>query len=76
MDQECFLMKQKEHSQKMNFDWSEHALRLEILNHQLAYYRGRYSGESQSRPQDDSPVTPESQEPTANSQQSESPASG
>ena len=73
MEQECFLMKQKEHSQKIQTDWSEHVLRLQIHNHQLAYYRGRPSGESQSRPQDDSPVTPE---PTANSQQSESPASG
>ena len=72
MEQECFLMKQKEHSQKMQTDWSEHVLRLQIQHHQLAYYRGRPSGESQSRPHD-SPVTPE---PTANSQQSESPASG
>ena len=69
-------MKQKEHAQKIKNDWTEHLIRVEIHSHQLAYYRGRYSGESQSRPQDDSPVTPESQEPTANSQQSESPASG
>ena len=69
-------MKQKEHAQKIQNDWAEHLLRVEIHSHQLAYYRGRSSGESQSRPQDDSPVTPESQEQTANSQHSESPASG
>ena len=57
----------------MQTDWSEHVLRLQIHNHQLAYYRGRPSGETQSRPQDDSAATPES---TADSQQSESPASG
>ena len=73
MEQECFLMKQKEHSQKMQTDWSEHVLRLQIQHHQLAYYRGRPSGETQSRPQDDSAATPES---TADSHQSESPASG
>ena len=70
-------MKQKEHIQKIQSDWAEHLLRLEIHSHQLAYYRGRPSGESQSRPQDDSPVTPESPEPTAQSQsKSQSPASG
>ena len=69
-------MKQKEHAQKMQTDWAEHLLRVEIHNHELAYYRARSSGKSLSRPQDDSPVTPESQEQTGNSQQSESPASG
>ena len=69
-------MKQKEHAQKMQTHWREHLLRVEMHNHELAYYRARSSGESQSRPQDDSPVTPESQEETASSQHSESPASG
>ena len=66
-------MKQKEHIQKIQSDWAEHLLRLEIHSRQLAYFRGSPSVESQSRVQDDSPVSPESPEATA---QSQSPASG
>ena len=73
-------MKQLEHLQKMQLERAEHLLRLQIYSHQLAYFRGSPvesttspSVESQSRVQDDSPVSPESPEATA---QSQSPASG
>ena len=76
-EREYFIMKKFEHSQKIKSDWAEHLLRLEVYTHQLAYFQGSPSVDSQSRVQDDSPVTPESPEPTAESQsESQSPASG
>ena len=72
-------MKRFEHLQKLQLERAEHLLRIQLYSQQIAYFRGSpvksttsTSVQSQeSRVQDDSPVSPESPEATA-----QSPASG